>query len=209
MARQLQKRQEILHLRIFLFLFWKLLFWWLRLIEIQSFNIFGRDFLYTSCADTTFFIWNKNSVIELVKILDIFSAIFRLKPNKSKFGIAGIGNLKGIYVALCGSKCINLMNKTENSWLSFHLYKTLHQENNFTTHISKIENVLKVRRMRHFTLEGKTNVFKSLAISKIINLALVTPISTGIINLLNTIQKIFSGKVSFQKSNKKLCAKIM
>ena len=43
--------------------------------------------------------------------------------------------------------------------------------------------------MIHLTLEGKINGFKSLAISKIIHLALVTLISADIINLSNTIQK--------------------
>ena len=71
----------------------------------------------------------------------------------------------------------------------FSYNKTLQQEKNFKKYISKIENVLKVSKMRHLTLEWKINVFKSLAILKIIHLTLVTPISTDI-NLLNTIKKI-------------------
>ena len=49
--------------------------------------------------------------------------------------------------------------------------------------ISKIENILKVWKMRHLTLEGKINFSKTLAVSKIIHLALVTPISADIIHL--------------------------
>ena len=68
---------------------------------------------------------------------------------------------------------------------------TLQQENNFKKHISQIENVLKVWRIRHLILEMKINVFKSFAMSKIIHFALVTPFSIDIINLLNTVQKNF------------------
>ena len=59
-------------------------------------------------------------------------------------------------------------------------------------HITKIEDVLKVWRMRNITSEEKMNVFKTLAILKIIHLALATPISTDIINLFNKIQKKLS-----------------
>ena len=73
----------------------------------------------------------------------------------------------------------------------FSYNRTLQQENNFRKHISKIENILKLWRMRNLTLEGKINVFKTLAISRIIHLVLVTPISNDLINYLNTIQKSF------------------
>ena len=76
----------------------------------------------------------------------------------------------------------------------FSYNRILQQENNFRKHISKIENVLKLWRMRNLTLEGKINVFKSLAISRVIHLALVTPISSDIINYLNTLQKDFLWK---------------
>ena len=57
---------------------------------------------------------------------------------------------------------------------------------------SEETNVLKVWRMRYLNIEGKINVFKSLIISKIIYLTLVTLISTYIINHLNTIQRKIS-----------------
>ena len=40
--------------------------------------------------------------------------------------------------------------------------------------ITKIQNVLKVWRMRRLTLEGKIIVFKTLAISKIVFLSLIS-----------------------------------
>ena len=53
-------------------------------------------------------------------------------------------------------------------------------------HIVKIENILKLWRMRQLTLEGRITVFKSLAVSKVIHLLLITAI-----NLLDKIQKNF------------------
>ena len=165
--------------------------------NIKPLNISSHDFLYIAYADdTTFFNRNKNSVIELLNVFDIFSVISGLKPNKSRCDTAGNENLKEVYVALCGLKCINLMNETVKILRCHFSYNiTLQQENNFEKHLSKIENILKVWTMRNLTLSGKINVFKSLAISKIT----LTPIAKDIINLLNTIQKHFLWKSKYPK----------
>ena len=110
--------------------------------NIKPVNIFGHYFLYTAYADNTkFFTRNKNSVIELSNVFDIFSVI------------------------------------SPSLLMKYYNKKTT------LKNISKIENILKVWRMRHLTLEGKINFFKTLAVSKIIHLALVTPISADIIHL--------------------------
>ena len=116
---------------------------------------------------------------------------------------------KKVYVALCGLKRINLMNETLRI-LGYHFTdnKTLQQENNFKKHTIKIVNVLKVWRIRHVILDGKTNVFKSLAISKVIHVLHVTPIFTDIINLLNTIQKSFQWKHSQKKQKGSLKTRV-
>ena len=81
--------------------------------DITPLNIFVVDFLYTAYADdTTFFIRNKNLVIEPLSVFYISSVLSGLKSNKAKCEIAEIGKLKGVYMALCGLKCINLMNET-------------------------------------------------------------------------------------------------
>ena len=50
--------------------------------------------------------------------------------------------------------------------------------------------------MRNLTIEGKILVFKSLAISKIVHISLITTVPLARINQLNNIQKnfIWSGK---------------
>ena len=45
--------------------------------------------------------------------------------------------------------------------------------------------------MRQLTLEGRFMVFKSLAVSKIIHLSLITKLHNNTIDLLHKIQKIF------------------
>ena len=44
-----------------------------------------------------------------MNIFNTFSKFSGLKPNKSKCEIAGIGVLKGVQVALCGMRCIDLV----------------------------------------------------------------------------------------------------
>ena len=63
--------------------------------NIDKLRIFEHGFLYTVYAnDTTLFIKNQTSVIEILKVFDQISNISGLKPNKSKCEITGIGALK-------------------------------------------------------------------------------------------------------------------
>ena len=63
--------------------------------NIKGPNIFNHIFLYIAYADdTTFFLKDKESLIEVMKAFDIFSSFSGLKPNKSKCEVAGIGALK-------------------------------------------------------------------------------------------------------------------
>ena len=78
--------------------------------KVKALNIFKHEFLYTAyAADTTFFLKDRYSIIELMSELNIFSNFSALKPNKIKCETAGIGVL--VRVALCGMKCVNLNNK--------------------------------------------------------------------------------------------------
>ena len=163
-------------------------------------KFFQHIFLYTAYADdTTFFLKNEASIIEIIKTVDEFSKYSGLKANKSKCEIAGIGVLKGVKVALCGMKNIDLNNETVKILgIHFSYNKKLEQEENFISHITKIENILKIWRMRKLTIEGKITVFKSLAISKIIHLALITSVHSSTVKQLNKIQQhfIWGGKSS-------------
>ena len=155
--------------------------------------MFKHEFLYTAYADdTNFLLKNRNSIIELMNELNIFSNISELKPNKTKCEIAGIGVLNGVQVALCGITCVNLNNKTVKILgIHFAYNKNLEQDKNFSEHILKIEIILKLWRIRQLTLEGRITVFKSLAISKVVHLLLITRLHNNTIHLMYKIQKKF------------------
>ena len=152
--------------------------------KIKGLNIFNHEFLYTDYPDdTTFFLKDKISVFETLNIFHKFSLVSGLSPNTKKCEIASIGTLKGINVGLCGMKCLNLTKDTVKI-LSVHFSynKNLEHEINVQSHIVKIESVLKLWRIRNLTIEGKVLVFKPLAISKIVNLSLITTVPHEIIN---------------------------
>ena len=67
----------------------------------------------------------------------------------------------------------------------------LQNELNFCTTIRNICNVITLWRMRHLSLEGKITIFKLLAISKIVYLALLTVVPKNVIFELKEIQNNF------------------
>ena len=142
-----------------------------------------------------FFLKNTESVINLLEIFKHFSQFSGLKPNISKCEIAGIGVLKGVKVALCGMRCVNLCKDTIKILETHYSYnKQLENDENFKNYIAIIENVLKLWRARNLSLEGKITVFKSLNLSKITHLDLVTTIPLSITDQLNT-EEIYLKKV--------------
>ena len=67
----------------------------------------------------------------------------------------------------------------------------------------KIQNTLKIWKLRNLNIEERIVAFKSLAISKLSHLALVTEIPTSTISLLTKIQmeSIWKGKTPYIKSS--------
>ena len=120
-----------------------------------------------------------------MNVFDTFSIYSGLKPNKSKCKIAGIGVLKWVSLELCGMECIDL---TKNSMkilgIHFSYNKKIENEEDFIEIVKKIENVLKIWRIRNLTIQGKITIFKTFTI---IHLALVTNASQVIIDQLNKI----------------------
>ena len=123
--------------------------------KVKGLNMFKHEFLYTAYADdTTFFLKDRNSIIELMSELNTFSKFSGLKPNKTKFEVVDIGVLNGVQVALGGMKFVNLNNKTMKILGVLFLYnKNLEQDKNFCEHIVKIESILKhFKIMAHETV---------------------------------------------------------
>ena len=158
--------------------------------NIQGIEMFNHEFLYTAYADdTTFCVKDLNSVKVILSSLDQFYTFSGLRPNLSKFEIVGIGALKDANVELCGLKSVNLT-KASIKILGVHLSynEKLQNELNFCTTIKNICNVTKLWRVRHLSLEGKITIFKWLAISKIVYLAMLTIVPKNVIFELNEIQ---------------------
>ena len=77
--------------------------------KIQGLDILNYRFPYSAYADdSTFFLRNIDSVIELARTFKEFSSFSDLSPNMSKCEIAGIVSLKGVEIAVCGMKNIDL-----------------------------------------------------------------------------------------------------
>ena len=176
--------------------------------RVKGINIFKHTYLYSAYADdTTFFLRDKRSIKELLNTFATFSKYSGLKPNHEKCEIAGIGVLKSVKVAVCGIKCINLCNDTiKITGIHVSYNKEKPNEKKFLESITKIQNVLKVWRMRRLTLEGKIIVFKTLAISKIVFLSLISKVPTEIISELERIQKTFLWPSKPKIKNETLCS---
>ena len=97
-------------------------------------------------------------------MLNQFYMVLRPRRTFSKCEIADVVSLKDAKVAL---------------WT------------NFCMAVKNIFNIIKLWRMRHLPLEGKTTFFKCLVLSKIVYLALLTIVPKIIIKEMNKIHKMF------------------
>ena len=79
--------------------------------------------------------------------------------------------------------------------------KKLQDDLNFRDSIKNIVNFMRLWHMKKLTLEGKITIFTSLAISKIVYLALLTTIPNSVIEELKQIQKNFYMETKNPKSN--------
>ena len=77
--------------------------------KIPGLDTFNCRFLCSAYADdSTFFLRNIDSVIELARTFKEFSSFSVLSPNMSKCEVASIASLKGFETAVCGTKNIDL-----------------------------------------------------------------------------------------------------
>ena len=78
-------------------------------------------------------------------------------------------------MAVCGIKCIDLTTETiKILGVHFSHYQKLKTQKEFVKSITNMQKVLNLWRMRNITLEGKIIIFKTLALSKIVYLTLIT-----------------------------------
>ena len=97
-------------------------------------------------------------------------------------------------------KCIDLRNEAiKILGVYFLCNQKIIDDKKFSNIISNIQRVLNLWRMRNITLEGRTVIFKTLAISKIVFLALLTKIPHQGVKEFEKIQKSFLYKDSTRK----------
>ena len=70
----------------------------------------------------------------------------------------------------------------------FSYNKKIHNEKNFCKLTLDIQNIFKLWRMQSLTIEGKITIFKTLALSKVVCLVLLTVIPNHIIDELIKVQ---------------------
>ena len=157
----------------------------------QNKDIDGRTFfdltcLYIAYADDNTLLEDKKSVKQVMNVFDTFSIYSGLNRNTFECGIDDIGFVKGVSVELCGMKCIGMTKSLINILgIKFSYKKKIENKMNFIKLIKKIENVLKIWRLRNLTVQAKIIIFKTLKLSKVINLGLVTNFPQIIVHQLN------------------------
>ena len=108
-----------------------------------------------------------------------------------------------VKLALCGIECIYLMFnaiKIPGAYNSYNSYdKNFQNQENFMNVILKTEKLLGLWRMGNSSISDKITDFKTLAILKIVHLALVKAIPNSIILELDKIKKFFIWKMTILK----------
>ena len=152
--------------------------------DIKGLQFSSHIFLYSAYThDTTYFLRNEKSATEVIKTFEKFPLYSGLKINNAKCKIAGTGFKNWVKMALCGMECIDLTSDIiKILGIYFSSNKKLEQEKNFFNHIVNMQNNLKLRKPRNLSIER--TIFKSLVISKLTHLALVTEIPSSKINLI-------------------------
>ena len=120
----------------------------------------------------------------------IFFVLFGIKTNLTKSEIVGIVVLKGVQVALCGMRCLDLTIDTLQILGTHFTYnEKLKEEKNFHKVVTDMQRVLEIWKVRRLALVGKIVIFKTIAIPKIVFQAFITTAPKHIINELKKIQK--------------------
>ena len=115
--------------------------------------------------------------------------------------------MKGVLEAVCGLKTVELTNDVINILEIHYLYHNgTKTDRNFLSTVKQIPNALNIWNTRTLTLKERILKFKTLVISKIVYLSLITTVPNSILNEIQKIQKAFLWYFSKPKINyKTLC----
>ena len=136
----------------------------MQTLTLKTYSFLSYFLILCLCRWHYLFLLDGKSATEVIKTFDKFFLFSGFKINNTKWEIAGIGVKKEVKMLLCGMKCVHSTDdviKILGNYFSYN--KKLGEKKNFLYHIIKI----------YLTIEGRIVVFKSLAIEKIIHLALI------------------------------------
>ena len=167
-------------------------------VSIRGLSIFYNEIRLTACADdTTIFIKDLNSFYHLIRVFDQFRNFSSLKLNMEKSVLCGMGVLKGVQVAFCGCKVVDLTRECiKILGIYFSYNSSLAGDKNFMDSVANIEQLLAIWSQRSLTIAGRIQVFNSLAVSKILYVADMNLVPIRVIEQIQKIQKkfIWNGK---------------
>ena len=163
-------------------------------VDIKGLNLFGTEVKLTACADdTTIFLRNLSSLRVLFQTFEKFERVSSLKLNPDKSEICGIGVKKGVQMAFCGCKIVNLNISTiKILGVHFSYNEQLAENMNFVETVNQVEKILGIWSRRSLTLSSRIVSFKALALYKIVYVASLVP--ERILNKLESIHKNFIWK---------------
>ena len=136
----------------------------------------------------------------MLSLFQIFESWSSLTLNLSKSELCGIGVKKGVDLAFCRCKVVNLDKETVKILGAHFSYNmSLVDSRNFVETISKMEEMLSIwsyqcEYQRALTLIGRISVFKILALSKILYISSMKTIPKFITEKLDKLQKSFVWK---------------
>ena len=161
--------------------------------HIKGLTLCNFEYKLTAFADdTTFFCSDLDSIKLIIDRFKSFSRYSGLVANTDKCEICGIGVKKGVNIALCGLKCVNLTNDSiKILGVHFSYNVEISKSKNFMNIIESIQNVIAVWRMRSLTLSGKITILKTLVMSKVVFISFLSSVPKVIIEKLIDVQKDF------------------
>ena len=115
-------------------------------VNIKGLNIFENEIKLTASADdTTLFLRDLNSFYELLSLFQIFESWSSLELILGKSALCGIGVKKGVDLAFCGCKVVNLDKDTVKILGAYFSHNMLLVDSrNFVETISKLEGILSI-----------------------------------------------------------------
>ena len=117
------------------------------------------------------------------------------KLNLKKSEICGIGVKKGVQMAFCRCKIVNLNISTiKILGVHFSCNEQLAENMNFVETVNQVEKLLGVWSQRSLPLSGRIVSTTTLALSKIVYVASIVVVPERILNKLESIHKNFIWK---------------